>query len=233
MNMKRERRGRGYRVYRKRMCKYAAFLVLAFIASFGQSFHTARISVLSTRNGRLYSPQPLFALPFPFKKKSDKPEKKSDKPKHGKDVVLHIESIEDYKKLVVDEKESITVVRFYAHYCRSCRASEPLFYKLAMDFHDHGVNGGGVKFAEVPLNPKTKLLHDALEVPSLPWTHIYHPDAGLVEERKISKKHIDDVRKCLRCYVYGECDIDDAPAGCITLYGECDIDDGPPDGSWE
>lgn len=71
------------------------------------------------------------------------------------------------------------------------------------------------------------MLHEALGVPSLPWTHIYHPEAGLVEERKVSKKFIEEVRSALRCYVYGECDVEeDAPADCRVVYGECAIDDG-------
>jgi hypothetical protein len=91
---------------------------------------------------------------------------------------------------------------------------------LARDFQKHNV-----QFVEVPLTPSTKVLHEALEVPSLPWTHIYHPDAGLVEERKVSKKFIEEVRSALRCYVYGECDLEDAPADCMAVYGECAIDD--------
>ncbi len=61
-------------------------------------------------------------------------------------------------------------------------------------------------------------------MPSLPWTHIYHPDAGLVEERRVSKKFIEEVRGALRCYVYGECSLEDAPADCREVYGECAID---------
>jgi hypothetical protein len=41
---------------------------------------------------------------------------------------------------------------------------------LAKDYQQYNVN-----FVEVPLTPQTKVLHDALGVPSLPWTHIYHP----------------------------------------------------------
>jgi thiol-disulfide isomerase/thioredoxin len=145
--------------------------------------------------------------------KEEEREKKSTKPN-----VLHIESIEDYKQEVIDSSQ-ITVVRFYSRYCKSCQASEPLFYKLARDFQENGV-----KFVEVPLTPQTIVLHEALGVPSLPWTHIYHPDAGLVEERKVSKKFIDEVRTCLRCYVYGECDLEDAPADCMEVYGECAVD---------
>ncbi|KAL7525732.1 hypothetical protein ACHAXR_002219 [Thalassiosira sp. AJA248-18] len=180
-------------------------LVLAFIASLAESFASG------VKKHTVSSPSSsLFAIANPFKSEEK-----------GKTKPLHVESIAEYKEKVVDEKESITVVRFFSRYCKSCRASEPLFYKLARDFQQHGVN-----FVEVPLTEDTKVLHAALEVPSLPWTHIYHPDAGLVEERKVSKKHIDEVRQALRCYVYGECDLDDAPADCMNVYGECAIDDG-------
>lgn len=120
-------------------------------------------------------------------------------------------------------------MRFYSQYCKSCQASEPHFYKLASDFrnisqNDTAMRGIKVNFVEVPLLKHTHVLHEALDIPSLPWTHIYHPIAGLVEERAVSKKHIDDVRACLRCYVYGECDLDDAPADCMNVYGECAVE---------
>lgn len=133
-------------------------------------------------------------------------EKQQGRPRHGRDVVRRIDSIAEYKEKVVDEAESIMVVRFFSPFCRSCKASEAQFYRLAADYHEEGV-----KFAEVPLSKDNVVLHEALGVPSLPWTHIYHPEAGLVEERKVSKKHVEEVRKCLRCYVYGECDLEDEP----------------------
>jgi len=137
--------------------------------------------------------------------------------------IIHVESVQEYKEQVVNEKECISVVRFYSQYCKSCQASEPHFYKLASEFGNENTPIK-VNFVEVPLNKNTSILHEALEVPSLPWTHIYHPDAGLVEERAVSKKYINDVRKCLRCYVYGECDMDDAPWDCKEVYGECAIE---------
>jgi hypothetical protein len=50
-------------------------------------------------------------------------------------------------------------------------------------------------------------------------------NAGLVEERKVSKKFIEEVRTALRCYVFGECSLEDAPEGCMEVYGECAIDE--------
>ena len=127
----------------------------------------------------------LYAISNPLRRRSSS----STTSKQHSNLIRQITSITDYKHLVVNEQHNITVVRFYSHYCRSCRASEPHFFKLAQDFQRHNVN-----FVEVPLTSATKILHDALEVPSLPWTHIYHPEAGLVEERKVSKKFIGEVR---------------------------------------
>eukprot|EP00565_Helicotheca_tamesis_P009488 CAMPEP_0185725284 /NCGR_PEP_ID=MMETSP1171-20130828/1577_1 /TAXON_ID=374046 /ORGANISM="Helicotheca tamensis, Strain CCMP826" /LENGTH=207 /DNA_ID=CAMNT_0028393367 /DNA_START=65 /DNA_END=688 /DNA_ORIENTATION=- len=199
-------------------------LLAAFVAPLAEAFlpvGTMRPSLSTTSSTCRYDiatppPPPGYAEEEKDKRKS------KIKVKHGRDAVLRVETVQEYKDLVVDEKERITVVRFYARWCKMCRASEPFFYKLAADFSVHNVN-----FVEVPLNKHTAILHQALEVPSLPWTHIYHPEAGLVEERTVNKKHIDEVRKCLRCYVYGECDLADEPASCANVYGECDIEDGP------
>ncbi|KAL7532834.1 hypothetical protein ACHAWF_004265 [Thalassiosira exigua] len=202
-------------------------IAATIIASFAESFasvegHAVLLppSPASTAATTKTSLGAIFANPLAGEKDGEKLKKKRKKKGSKSSNIPHVESIPEYKELVVDEKEQITVVRFYAEYCMSCRRSQPLFYKLASDFKDHPV-----QFVEVPLNKDTKVLHDALEVPSLPWTHIYHPDAGLVEERKVSRQYIDEVRKCLRCYVYGECDLENDAYDCMNVYGECAIED--------
>ena len=158
----------------------------------------------------------------------------STKPRHGKDVVQRVESIQEYKDTVVNESNQITVVRFFASYCKSCQASAPLFYKLAYDYATHSsALARNVKFIEVPLTKQTKLLHEALGIPSLPFSHIYHPLAGLCEERAVSKKHIAEVEGILRCYVFGECQLPDDPGDCMKVYGECDIENERNETSWE
>ena len=42
----------------------------------------------------------------------------------GHPAVHRVTSLQDYKRLVVDQ-EKLTVVRFYADYCRACRAMTP------------------------------------------------------------------------------------------------------------
>lgn len=115
--------------------------------------------------------------------------------------VREVTSLDDYKRHVADEKARLVCVRFYAPWCRACRAVQAPFRKLACDFES-------VKFVEVPLTQDNSFLHRGLGVPSLPFAHIYHPEAGLVEERSINKKIFSEFREILKNYVNGECPID-------------------------
>ncbi len=120
--------------------------------------------------------------------------------KHPK--VQMVDNIHDYKDIVVDEKEQIVVVRFFASWCRSCKASKPMFSKLVRTFSD-----SSVKFVEVPLTKETAYLQEGLGVPSVPYAHIYHPEVGLVEEMKVSKPHFGEFSQRLNSYVVGSCDL--------------------------
>ena len=128
--------------------------------------------------------------------------KKKDSSTHSK---IHlVDNIDDYKRLVADEQNQIVVVRFFAKWCRSCKVSKPQFNKLV-----HTFAKSSVKFVEVPLSKDTAYLHEGLGVPSIPFAHIYHPQAGLVEEIKISKPHFSTFVDKLQSYVVGSCDIPD------------------------
>ena len=217
------------------MALLATISLLAF-APFGVAAFTL-LEVASTKN----PPLVLCAVSTPSTQGYEEihnkiPKRKipSTKPRHGKDVVQRVESIQEYKDTVVNESNQITVVRFFASYCKSCQASAPLFYKLAYDYATHSsALARNVKFIEVPLTKQTKLLHEALGIPSLPFSHIYHPLAGLCEERAVSKKHIAEVEGILRCYVFGECQLPDDPGDCMKVYGECDIENERNETSWE
>lgn len=116
--------------------------------------------------------------------------------------VIAVNTLEEYKKVVADEKEKLVVVRFYATWCKACKAVGPSFYRLAHIYPD-------IIFAEVPVTQHNVNLHQGLGVSSLPFGHIYHPTVGLVEELKMSKKFFSNFAKVLQSYAYGSCDLPD------------------------
>jgi thiol-disulfide isomerase/thioredoxin len=113
-----------------------------------------------------------------------------------------VNDIHKYKEVVADEDTKIVVVRFYAPWCRACRAIQAPFRRLPKQFPP-----SQVKFVEVPVTKDNAYLHRGLGVPSLPYGHIYHPTAGLVEELKISKNHFANFKSILGDYVNGQCQI--------------------------
>ena len=115
--------------------------------------------------------------------------------------VHEVVTMEDYKTVVVDEEDCMVVVRFYAPWCRACKAVAPAFQRLAAEYSP------SIKFVQVPVTKKNAFLHEALGVPSVPFAHIYHPDVGLVEEMRMNKKTFPEFQHVLETYIDGSCDI--------------------------
>jgi thiol-disulfide isomerase/thioredoxin len=138
-----------------------------------------------------------------------KPSKKKNQ------VMTEVKTMQQYKDQVVDEQDAIVCVRFYAPWCRACKAVEAPYRQLATrhssasEFESDNNNMvQKVKFVQVPLTKENAYLHTGLGIPSLPYAHIYHPVAGLVEERSINKKIFGEFKDALQTYVDGECVID-------------------------
>lgn len=116
-----------------------------------------------------------------------------------------VETLQEYKDVVATETEKIVVVRFYAEWCKACKAIRPSYNRIANVYNKENIP---VKFVEVPLTKENAFLHQGLGVPSLPFGHIYYPKVGLIEERKIAKKKFKVFEKVLETYVHGSCDCD-------------------------
>lgn len=114
--------------------------------------------------------------------------------------VLTVDSLEEYRRVVGEENDKIVVVRFYASWCKACKAMAPLFYRLASLHPD-------VKFVDVPVSEQNANLHQGLGVPSLPFGHVYHPASGLVEEAKLNRRYFRRFADAVRCYATGECEL--------------------------
>ena len=87
-------------------------------------------------------------------------------------------------------------------YFQACKAVAPLFYRMANSRPE-------VLFIEVPVSDTNANLHQGLQVPSLPYGHIYHPSGGLVEEDRIARKFFPQFAHKVQSYVNGSCDLVD------------------------
>lgn len=143
--------------------------------------------------------------------------------------MILVTTLEEYKRVVVDApRDTLTVVRFAAPWCRACQAVQPHFSKLKLHYSqqaqqqqqlttastaDCSAIGNTnpfpipmkVQFVECPVRKDTALLHQGLGVPSVPFGHVYHPTAGLVEEVKINRKVFGKFAALLQTHVQGYC----------------------------
>jgi thiol-disulfide isomerase/thioredoxin len=115
--------------------------------------------------------------------------------------VFTVETLQDYKRVVGEESSKLVCVRFFAPWCKACKAVQPLFYHMANTFPN-------VVFVDVPVTSKNTNLHQGLGVPSLPYGHIYHPTGGLVEELRLTRRCIPKTALKLQHYVKGSCDLE-------------------------
>jgi hypothetical protein len=131
-----------------------------------------------------------------------------------------VHTLEEYKEGLDESNGKIVVVRFFATWCKvrmrqvlqtvfsvlyfhSSYCHSTLYIHLYPSFRLQACK------AIQPVTNDNVNLHQGLEVPSLPYGHIYYPDAGLVEEMKISKKYFPRLVKKVRWYDEGLCGIDE------------------------
>mmetsp|Transcript_22014 Transcript_22014/g.47860 ORF Transcript_22014/g.47860 Transcript_22014/m.47860 type:complete len:257 (-) Transcript_22014:158-928(-) len=134
-----------------------------------------------------------------------------------------------FQAQVLEEENSLVVVRFYAEVCPSCRATRPLFRKWSRDVQDNDNQPNAIvdasiwssqqetlpiKILEMPLNQKTStFLKDEIHVDRLPYCHLYHPKFGLVEEQLVmNKMEFKEFVNAVDCWSIGGCEADlDSP----------------------
>lgn len=160
------------------------------------------------------------------KSSSPSPMKKNTTPTTMR--IRQLSNIKDYKHYVVDDvdpnKVTITVVRFYAPWCRACQAIQQRYYRLAQQYEQRmqllppspreeettyspSPLDVVVRFMECPVTKDNAILHQGLGVPSLPYGHIYHSQVGLVEEMKLNKNVFTNFESILASYVNGYCTV--------------------------
>jgi len=103
---------------------------------------------------------------------------------------------------VTGEDEQMVAVFWYSPWCKACKAASPGIKTIAK----HHQN---IKFIKVPVLEENSILHQGLNVPSVPYMHLYTPDdPRLVEERKMTRKKLSGFQKMLSDYEDGSCSLD-------------------------
>lgn len=121
----------------------------------------------------------------------------------------------EFHTQVVDETESLVVVRFYADTCPSCRATSSVFRKWSRAISSSSDSDSSdstmpIKVLEMPLTKATsKFLQDELQVDQIPYCHLYHPDYGLIEEQLVmNRADLKEFCNTVDVWSRGGCDFD-------------------------
>jgi hypothetical protein len=85
---------------------------------------------------------------------------------------------------------------------QACKAMTPSYYKFTRDLED-----ANIKFVDCPVTSDNAGVHQGLGITSIPFAHVYHPEAGLVEERKLSRRHYSSFEQVVKSYVSQSCDL--------------------------
>jgi len=117
--------------------------------------------------------------------------------------VTQISTLKDYVREVAEEDEHMVCVRYFAPWCRACKAAAPAFRSLVHKYPS-------IKFVDVALTKDNASMLKGLGVPSFPFAHLYHPDLGLVEEAKVNRRMFGEFRGKLQHYVDGFCSLPDS-----------------------
>jgi thiol-disulfide isomerase/thioredoxin len=134
-------------------------------------------------------------------------------------LIPDVRSLEDYKNVLdqAAEDNKMVAVFWYSPWCKACKAASPGIKTIAK-------NHPQIQFIQVPVLEDNAVLHQGLNVPSVPYMHLYTPDdPRLVEECKMTRKKLSGFQKLLQDYEYGSCslerlglDSDDAGGGWST-----------------
>lgn len=129
--------------------------------------------------------------------------KELKEPKKELDNIKEVNSREALKAAVLEDSDRLTVVRFYAPYCQSCKRTEPQWRQFAK----RNPSVQCIQVAYTKERSNRQLVH-SLGVPSFPYMHVYNPNAGgLMEEGSLNVKFAKDMFKKVESYVDGGCDL--------------------------
>jgi thiol-disulfide isomerase/thioredoxin len=115
-------------------------------------------------------------------------------------LIEQVRTMEEFKT-TLNENHDCVVAFWTSPWCKACKSLQPSMRALAKNHPD-------VKFIEIPILDENANLHQGLEVPSVPYLHLYLPEMQLAEEQKLNRKRMSAVHKMLQDYQQGECSLE-------------------------
>lgn len=115
-------------------------------------------------------------------------------------LIQPVHNMDEFKE-ALHENHDFMVALWTSPWCKACKTLYPAMKALAK----HHPN---VKFIEIPVLEDNANLHQGLEVPSVPYLHLYLSDSQLAEETKLNRKRMSAVHKMLQDYQQGECSLE-------------------------
>jgi len=141
---------------------------------------------------------------YPTKVKAVNTKKSPKRVKVVNKLVPDIRDLKAFKEVLdkAGDDDKMLAVLWYSPWCRACKATMPGIRTLAK----HHPN---VRFIQVPVLAENASLHQGLDVPSVPFLHLYTPeDPRLVEEKKMTRKRLSGFQKLLCDYEKGHCSLE-------------------------
>jgi thiol-disulfide isomerase/thioredoxin len=94
--------------------------------------------------------------------------------------IVSIETLDDFIDYMHNNRDEhqVVVVRFFASWCKTCKRTEPSFYRLVR-------RNPNIKFVNIPFTQHNSDLHETLNVSAVPYAHIYQ-SAKLIDEMKLN-----------------------------------------------
>mmetsp|Transcript_16200 Transcript_16200/g.29063 ORF Transcript_16200/g.29063 Transcript_16200/m.29063 type:complete len:234 (-) Transcript_16200:146-847(-) len=115
-------------------------------------------------------------------------------------LIQDVRTMEEFKT-ALDENHPLMVAMWYSPWCLACRSVVPGMRALAK----HHPN---IKFIQIPVLEENANLHQGLQVPSVPFVHLYLPDSHLAEEGKLSRRKMSAFHRMLHDYEMGRCSLE-------------------------
>ena len=117
--------------------------------------------------------------------------------------ITPIATTEDYHALIEEatKENRLVVIKFYASWCRACKAMSPKFVRVAEDWPD-------IEFHEILFDDNKKLCK-SLGIKILPFMEIIAGDKGKVESFTCGPSKISLLISKLEDTTAAYCDVDD------------------------